>query len=352
MSRVHCWMCWPRVTRCRTGVLSAECVLRAVTRVTFCSLLAVTCALPRPWVIPHLRLTFSPFSFSLPTPRLSFLLSSLLTLFRRLCSFEYAVSPCRTLCCGKMFCKEHIADWLHGPSSDGRCPACEKPCSVDNGVLSLVSPSLLPAASLSSRRQDSVSGNGSMSTRQRERSGTVVPSTHSFSTIATVTSPTTTEHTRGRSPSRSLATRSTSAASSGSSSSSASSSNSSNSTTVPSEAESPITSEDDESTPPRYSKRSPPMLSRVSSNESGTPTPRGRSAVPDVIHPSAVLTIDSSELLIPPEAQIKSSWKADLAPVEAAPEPPLTSGGYTLEGLGRVTSAVGLTLILYVLFSR
>jgi hypothetical protein len=25
-------------------------------------------------------------------------------------SFEYAVLPCRTLCCGKVFCTEHLAD--------------------------------------------------------------------------------------------------------------------------------------------------------------------------------------------------------------------------------------------------
>ena len=25
-------------------------------------------------------------------------------------SFEYAVVPCRTLCCGKIFCTEHLAD--------------------------------------------------------------------------------------------------------------------------------------------------------------------------------------------------------------------------------------------------
>jgi len=25
-------------------------------------------------------------------------------------SFEYAVVPCRTLCCGRIFCTEHLAD--------------------------------------------------------------------------------------------------------------------------------------------------------------------------------------------------------------------------------------------------
>ncbi|KAJ7909002.1 hypothetical protein B0H13DRAFT_2494595 [Mycena leptocephala] len=38
--------------------------------------------------------------------------------------FEHAVSPVRTSCCAHVFCAEHIAAWLHGPASDGRCPAC------------------------------------------------------------------------------------------------------------------------------------------------------------------------------------------------------------------------------------
>ncbi|KAJ7896562.1 hypothetical protein B0H13DRAFT_1885068 [Mycena leptocephala] len=37
--------------------------------------------------------------------------------------FENAVSPGRTSC-WDVFCTEHIAAWLHGPASDGRCPAC------------------------------------------------------------------------------------------------------------------------------------------------------------------------------------------------------------------------------------
>ncbi|KAJ7247402.1 hypothetical protein B0H12DRAFT_743011 [Mycena haematopus] len=41
--------------------------------------------------------------------------------------FELAVSPVRTRCCAHLFCAEHIAAWLHGPASDGRCPACRAP---------------------------------------------------------------------------------------------------------------------------------------------------------------------------------------------------------------------------------
>ncbi|KAF8891567.1 hypothetical protein CPB84DRAFT_1783966 [Gymnopilus junonius] len=50
-------------------------------------------------------------------------------------SFEYAVVPCRTLCCGKIFCTEHLADVR-------RCPNCENACSLEGGTLSLATPSL------------------------------------------------------------------------------------------------------------------------------------------------------------------------------------------------------------------
>ncbi|KAF5317831.1 hypothetical protein D9619_012633 [Psilocybe cf. subviscida] len=54
--------------------------------------------------------------------------------------FEYAVMPCRTLCCGKLFCTEHLRDWLHGPNAEGLCPNCENPCSLQGGTLSLAPP--------------------------------------------------------------------------------------------------------------------------------------------------------------------------------------------------------------------
>jgi len=86
-------------------------------------------------------------------------------------SFEYAVRPCRTLCCGKIFCTEHLADvripilsecfestlyashqWLHGPNAEGRCPNCENACSLEGGTLSLSSPPLLATVQSPSRR--------------------------------------------------------------------------------------------------------------------------------------------------------------------------------------------------------
>jgi len=44
--------------------------------------------------------------------------------------FEMAVSPCRMVCCGNVFCLNHISDWLYGSSSDGRCPSCKERCSL------------------------------------------------------------------------------------------------------------------------------------------------------------------------------------------------------------------------------
>ncbi|KAL0566452.1 hypothetical protein V5O48_015562 [Marasmius crinis-equi] len=52
--------------------------------------------------------------------------------------FEYAVNPARTLCCGKLYCTEHITDWLQGPSSDGKCPSCG---ATSTGILTLPSSS-------------------------------------------------------------------------------------------------------------------------------------------------------------------------------------------------------------------
>ncbi|KAJ6483308.1 hypothetical protein C8R45DRAFT_300533 [Mycena sanguinolenta] len=55
--------------------------------------------------------------------------------------FEPAVSPVRTRCCAHLFCAEHITAWLHGPASDGRCPACRAPVS-DDALLALGHPAL------------------------------------------------------------------------------------------------------------------------------------------------------------------------------------------------------------------
>ncbi|KAL0961163.1 hypothetical protein HGRIS_006135 [Hohenbuehelia grisea] len=56
--------------------------------------------------------------------------------------FEIAVVPCRTQCCGKLFCLEHLSEWLHGSSSDGRCPSCKRRCALGINTISLASPSI------------------------------------------------------------------------------------------------------------------------------------------------------------------------------------------------------------------
>ncbi|KAJ7804182.1 hypothetical protein B0H14DRAFT_1624718 [Mycena olivaceomarginata] len=41
---------------------------------------------------------------------------------------EPAVSPVKTLCCGALFCRQHIDDWIYAPAADGCCPACKARC--------------------------------------------------------------------------------------------------------------------------------------------------------------------------------------------------------------------------------
>ncbi|KAF7342419.1 hypothetical protein MVEN_01830900 [Mycena venus] len=61
--------------------------------------------------------------------------------------FELAVSPVRALCCAHLFCAEHISAWLHGPASDGLCPACRAP-AASTGLLALGHPALLALETL------------------------------------------------------------------------------------------------------------------------------------------------------------------------------------------------------------
>ncbi|KAF8157826.1 hypothetical protein B0H34DRAFT_797275 [Crassisporium funariophilum] len=70
--------------------------------------------------------------------------------------FEYAVVPCRTLCCGKIFCTEHLAAWLHGPNAEGHCPNCENACSLEGGTLSLAPPARLPASQAPSSKRNTL----------------------------------------------------------------------------------------------------------------------------------------------------------------------------------------------------
>ncbi|KAJ3764399.1 hypothetical protein EV360DRAFT_77503 [Lentinula raphanica] len=52
--------------------------------------------------------------------------------------FDPAVRPSRTKCCGKLFCEEHLHDWLNGSSN--RCPDCASNCNPVTDTISLAPP--------------------------------------------------------------------------------------------------------------------------------------------------------------------------------------------------------------------
>ncbi|KAJ4490085.1 hypothetical protein J3R30DRAFT_3418936 [Lentinula aciculospora] len=52
--------------------------------------------------------------------------------------FDPAVRPSRTKCCGKMFCEDHLHDWLNGSSNS--CPVCASNCHPQTGTISLAPP--------------------------------------------------------------------------------------------------------------------------------------------------------------------------------------------------------------------
>ncbi|KAJ7921098.1 hypothetical protein B0H13DRAFT_2267969 [Mycena leptocephala] len=58
---------------------------------------------------------------------------------------EVAVNPVRTQCCGALFCREHIDDWLYAPAATGLCPACSAPCVLPPSRGTSASPSSSPA---------------------------------------------------------------------------------------------------------------------------------------------------------------------------------------------------------------
>jgi len=52
--------------------------------------------------------------------------------------FDLAMRPSRTRCCGKLFCEDHLHDWLS--RSSNRCPSCGTYCDPETGVVSLAAP--------------------------------------------------------------------------------------------------------------------------------------------------------------------------------------------------------------------
>lgn len=63
--------------------------------------------------------------------------------------FESAVKPNKSRCCGQLFCYQHLSDWLSATGSDGRCPTCRVPLSLETDTIFLHPPTKkkLPAVS-------------------------------------------------------------------------------------------------------------------------------------------------------------------------------------------------------------
>jgi len=74
--------------------------------------------------------------------------------------FESAMKPNKSRCCGQLFCFQHLSDWLSAAGSDGRCPTCRVPLSIETDTISLHPPAkpklstvkFLPAPLTPSRR--------------------------------------------------------------------------------------------------------------------------------------------------------------------------------------------------------
>jgi len=77
--------------------------------------------------------------------------------------FETAVKPNKSRCCGQLFCFQHLSDWLSATGSDGRCPTCRVPLSLETDTISLHPPAkprasvvkFLPASLPPSRKSSS-----------------------------------------------------------------------------------------------------------------------------------------------------------------------------------------------------
>jgi hypothetical protein len=54
--------------------------------------------------------------------------------------FESAVKPNKSRCCGQLFCFQHLSDWLSASGSDGRCPTCRVPLSLEADTICLHPP--------------------------------------------------------------------------------------------------------------------------------------------------------------------------------------------------------------------
>jgi len=63
--------------------------------------------------------------------------------------FESAVKPNKSRCCGQLFCFQHLSDWLSATCSDGRCPTCRVPLSLEADTICLHPPAKPKPSSVS-----------------------------------------------------------------------------------------------------------------------------------------------------------------------------------------------------------
>ncbi|KAN0123552.1 hypothetical protein V8E52_002884 [Russula decolorans] len=63
--------------------------------------------------------------------------------------FESAVKPNKSRCCGQLFCFQHLSDWLSAACSDGRCPTCRVPLSLEADTICLHPPAKPKASAVS-----------------------------------------------------------------------------------------------------------------------------------------------------------------------------------------------------------
>ncbi|KAI0051421.1 hypothetical protein FA95DRAFT_272845 [Auriscalpium vulgare] len=103
--------------------------------------------------------------------------------------FESSVKPNKTRCCGQMFCFQHLSDWLSATGSDGRCPTCRVPLSLETDTIFLHPPSKVASYDVKMKRRATISAPrsrwpGLNVSSPRRHSFTVASTTSSSSTSA------------------------------------------------------------------------------------------------------------------------------------------------------------------------
>jgi len=106
----------------------------------------------------------------------------------RVCAIclDLAQTPFKTQCCGKLFCNEHLCDWLNGSSN--RCPSCAACRHPDAGIISLVSPASPTSFYQTTSYRDDNSNTTTRRASSRSRSSSSSSNTSSDSSCSTIQS--------------------------------------------------------------------------------------------------------------------------------------------------------------------